>query len=41
MKLMSDPSLMQSDRAHPNKNGARTIADMVWPQLEPLLKMAE
>jgi acyl-CoA thioesterase-1 len=41
MKLMSDPSLMQSDRAHPNKTGARTIADMVWPQLEPLLKMAE
>ena len=40
MKLMSDPSLMQSDRAHPNRNGARTIADMIWPQLEPLLKVA-
>jgi acyl-CoA thioesterase I len=40
MKLESDPSLMQSDRAHPNKDGARTIVDMIWPQLEPLLKPA-
>ena len=28
---------MQSDRAHPNKAGARAIADLVWPHLEPLL----
>jgi acyl-CoA thioesterase-1 len=36
-KVMPDASLMQSDRAHPNQNGARAIADMIWPYLEPLL----
>jgi acyl-CoA thioesterase-1 len=36
-KIMTDSSLMQSDRAHPNKAGARAIADLVWPHLEPLL----
>jgi acyl-CoA thioesterase-1 len=37
MKIMTDPSLMQSDRAHPNPAGARAIADLIWPSLEPLL----
>jgi acyl-CoA thioesterase-1 len=37
MKVMPNASLMQSDRAHPNRDGARIIADMIWPSLEPLL----
>jgi acyl-CoA thioesterase I len=37
MKIMTDPSLMQSDRAHPNPAGAHAIADLIWPYLEPLL----
>jgi acyl-CoA thioesterase-1 len=37
IKILADASLMQSDRAHPNKAGARAIADLVWPHLEPLL----
>ena len=37
MKIMSDPSLMQSDHAHPNEVGARAIADLIWPYLEQLL----
>jgi acyl-CoA thioesterase I len=41
MKLMADASLMQSDRAHPNQAGARVIADLIWPQLQPLLEKAE
>jgi acyl-CoA thioesterase-1 len=40
MKILTDTSLMQSDRAHPNKAGARAIADLVWPHLEPLLTKA-
>jgi lysophospholipase L1-like esterase len=40
MKVLTDSSLMQSDRAHPNKAGARAIADLVWPHLEPLLTKA-
>jgi acyl-CoA thioesterase-1 len=39
-KVMPDASLMQSDRAHPNREGARVIADMIWPCLEPLLAAA-
>jgi acyl-CoA thioesterase I len=38
MNVMTDPSLMQSDRAHPNPAGARAIADLIWPHLQPLLK---
>jgi len=41
MKILSNGSLMQSDRAHPNKAGARAIADLVWPYLEPLLTKAQ
>ena len=37
MKVMTDASLMQSDHAHPNADGARAIADLVWPHLQPLL----
>jgi acyl-CoA thioesterase-1 len=40
MKVMSDASLMQSDRAHPNEAGARAIADLIWPHLRPLLEKA-
>jgi acyl-CoA thioesterase I len=40
MKVMSDASLMQSDRAHPNQAGARAIADLIWPHLQPLLRKA-
>jgi acyl-CoA thioesterase-1 len=36
-KVMPDASLMQSDRAHPNRDGARAIADIIWRYLEPLL----
>jgi acyl-CoA thioesterase-1 len=38
MNIMTDPSLMQGDRAHPNQAGARAIADLIWPHLQPLLK---
>jgi acyl-CoA thioesterase I len=40
MKVMSDASLMQSDRAHPNEAGARAIADLIWPHLRALLEKA-
>jgi acyl-CoA thioesterase I len=38
VNVLSDPSLMQSDRVHPNEAGARAIADRLWPYLEPLLQ---
>ena len=38
MNVMTDPALMQRDRAHPNEAGARVIADLIWPHLQPLLK---
>ena len=38
MNVMTDASLMQSDRAHPNEAGARAITDLIWPHLQPLLK---
>ena len=41
LRLMTDASMMQSDRAHPNKAGARLIADIIWPQLQPLLEKAD
>jgi acyl-CoA thioesterase-1 len=37
MNIVMNRSLVQSDRAHPNRAGARVIADLVWPYLEPLL----
>jgi acyl-CoA thioesterase-1 len=41
MRVLTDPSLMQSDRAHPNQAGARVIADLIWPHLEPLLEKTQ
>jgi acyl-CoA thioesterase-1 len=38
VNVMSNPSFMQSDHVHPNRDGARAIADLIWPHLEPLLK---
>ncbi len=38
VNIMSNPSLMQSDRAHPNRDGARAIAGLIWPSLQALLK---
>ena len=38
VNVMSNPALMQSDRAHPNRDGARAIAELIWPSLQALLK---
>jgi acyl-CoA thioesterase-1 len=38
LRILMDTKLMQSDRAHPNKAGARAIAEIIWPFLEPLLQ---
>ena len=37
LNVISNPRLMQADRAHPNAEGARAIADVIWPFLERLL----
>jgi acyl-CoA thioesterase I len=37
MNVIGDPQLMQPDRAHPNAEGARAIADTVWPYLQALI----
>ena len=34
------PALNQSDGIHPNAEGARRVADLVWSSLEPLVKVA-
>jgi acyl-CoA thioesterase I len=34
------PSLNQPDGIHPNAEGARKVADLVWTALLPLLKSA-
>ena len=41
MRVLTDPSLMQRDHAHPNEAGARVIADLIWPSLEPLLEKSQ
>ena len=38
MHVIGDARLMQPDRAHPNAEGARAIADVIWPYLEDVLK---
>jgi acyl-CoA thioesterase I len=38
MNVIGNPDLMQPDRAHPNADGARAIADNVWPFLKALAK---
>jgi acyl-CoA thioesterase I len=36
--VAAQPSLMQLDGIHPNAAGAKIVADVVWKDLEPLLK---
>jgi acyl-CoA thioesterase-1 len=38
VNLLTNATLMQPDRVHPNEAGAREIAARIWPYLEPLLK---
>jgi acyl-CoA thioesterase-1 len=38
MNVIANPDLMQPDHAHPNAEGARMIADNIWPYLEPILQ---
>jgi acyl-CoA thioesterase I len=37
LNVIGDARLMQRDRAHPNAEGARAIADVIWPFLERIL----
>ena len=37
LDVIGNPRLMQPDRAHPNAEGARAIAEVIWPHLEQLL----
>jgi len=41
VNVMTNPALMQSDRVHPNQAGARAIASLIWPHLQPLLRKSE
>jgi acyl-CoA thioesterase-1 len=41
VNVMTNPALMQSDRVHPNQAGARAIAGLIWPHLQPLLSKSE
>jgi acyl-CoA thioesterase-1 len=36
--VAGDPSLNQADGIHPNVRGAQMVADLVWAELEPLLR---
>jgi len=38
MNVIGDARLMQPDRVHPNADGARAIADTIWPYLRPLVQ---
>jgi acyl-CoA thioesterase-1 len=35
--VIGNPKLMQPDRVHPNADGARAIAENIWPHLQTLL----
>ena len=35
--VIGNRDLMQADHAHPNADGAKAIADNIWPYLEPIL----
>jgi acyl-CoA thioesterase-1 len=37
LNVIGNPRLMQPDRAHPSAEGARAIADVIWPYLERVL----
>ncbi len=36
--VLGNPQLVLPDHIHPNANGARAIAEIIWPHLQPLLK---
>ncbi len=36
--VIGNPLMMQPDRVHPSAAGARTIAENIWPYLQPVLK---
>jgi acyl-CoA thioesterase-1 len=36
--VAGNPALNQADGIHPNQRGAEIVADLVWAELEPLLK---
>jgi acyl-CoA thioesterase-1 len=38
--VAGDPALNQADGVHPNAEGARRVAAVVWPELEPLIEAA-
>jgi acyl-CoA thioesterase-1 len=37
MEVIGNPEMMQRDRAHPNADGARAIAEKIWPYLHAIL----
>jgi acyl-CoA thioesterase-1 len=39
-KVAGNPALNQGDGIHPNAEGAKLLADTIWPALEPMLKDA-
>jgi acyl-CoA thioesterase-1 len=38
MNVMGDSRLLQADRVHPNEDGARAIAENIWPYLKRLVE---
>jgi acyl-CoA thioesterase-1 len=37
MNVLGNPAMMLPDRVHPNAEGARVMADHIWPYLDALL----